>query len=228
MVDSSIVGTPERFLAIVALFFLVLVVVGGVLISPHNRLSGRGRATLPMKSLGHNPILQIELARNESDLVQVLATGDLVRNLRDADVGNKVDTYLFIPAYAGLLITIGLLIAGGAQNWSRGFVLLAVVAVPVAAICDWTENAGISACLNHFKQDGRPHPGDAVRICRPSLVKWILLAIILLIYGLAVFRILAAGRSALSGMALIAVISTFLGCYLVFTIVRYLSERISA
>src|SRR5436190_796716 len=59
MMDSISLVTSERSLAITALFFLILVVIGGVLISPHNKLSGRGRAALPMKSLGRSPILQI-------------------------------------------------------------------------------------------------------------------------------------------------------------------------
>jgi hypothetical protein len=225
MVDSITLGISERSLVMIALFFLFLVIVGAVLISPRNKLPGRGKAALPMKSLGHGPILQVELARRESDLEKVLATGDVARNLKDACVGNKLDTYLFIPAYAGLLISIGLLLARGTQSWTRGLILLAVVAVPVAAICDWTENAGITACLDHFKQDGHPHAGDAVRISRPSFIKWTLLAVVLLIYGLSALGRVAARKSALGGMALIAVLGTFLGGYLVVTLVRYLSER---
>src|SRR5260370_21925304 len=78
-------------------------VIGGLLITPHNRLPGRQGALLPMPVLGKAPILQVELARNNDDLRQVLMVGDVQQNLRDATTGNRLDTFLFIPAYTGLL-----------------------------------------------------------------------------------------------------------------------------
>jgi len=136
-----------------------------------------------MKSLG-KPILQLELARNEDDIRAILMKGDKPRNLADARAGNLLDTWLFIPGYAGLLLTLGLLLARGTCRDS--LLIAALVLVPVIAIADWTENAGIERAIEHIAPDhGEPHPGDAHRISTPSIVKWTLIAVVLLWYGVA-------------------------------------------
>lgn len=106
-----------------------------------------------------------------------------------------------------------------------GLALIAIFAVPVAALCDWTENAGITATLKHFQQDGGPHPGDARRISRPSLIKWTILAAVLAIYGVAAFTRLVSWRNGLVGMAVIALAGTLLGASLFLMLIRYISER---
>jgi len=228
MFDSIAKALPQKMLSISAGIFLVLVAVGFVLGAPHNRLSGRGEAPLPMKSLANEPTLQIELARSENDLFAVLASGDLKHNLKDACIGNKLDTYLVIPAYTGLLMSVGLMLAGGDQRWRTVLVLLAIVAMPLATVSDWMENAGISATLRHFQHEGVAHAGDAARISTPSLIKWTILAIVLLMYGLAAFQRLRSWRAVMSRMAVIAVTGTSLGALLVITLIRYVLERQSS
>ena len=56
-------------------------------------------------------MFQLELARDEDDLRALLMTGDIRRNLADARAGNRLDTWLFIPAYAGFLLTSGISLA---------------------------------------------------------------------------------------------------------------------
>lgn len=217
-------GVSDTTLMVIALVFFLLLLLGACLIGPHNKLPGRGNADLPMKSLGHSPILQIELARRDSDLEAVLAAGDVKRNLQDARIGNQLDTYLFIPAYAALLVTVGLLLIQGSSGWQGGLVWFALLAVLVAAACDWRENAGITATLDHFHRAGKPDARDALHISRPSFVKWTLLSIILLIYGVSAATRLAGWRSALSGMGLIAAVGMLGGILLICMLIRYVME----
>jgi hypothetical protein len=210
----------EESLAICAGVFLLLAVVAGTLIAPYNRLAGRGKARLPISSLSQKPILQIELARQDLDLVDILAPGDTKRNLHDARVGNDLDTFFFIPAYTGLLLSVGLLLLRSDQRWQK-LKLVGAVAVPVAAVCDWLENAGITATLDHFGSNGAPLPGDAMHISRPSLVKWTLLSIILSIYGICALRNLIPWRWARLGMAAIGVGGTLLGAWIAVMLTRY-------
>jgi uncharacterized membrane protein len=167
---------------------LILSFIGYRLIDPHNRLPSRlTSADLPIKSLPPKPILQIELGRTEQGLEQILnppgtSPDSLLSNLQHARRGNTLDTFLFIPSYTIFLMSLGILLARASA--SKLILLAALIAVPMAALCDWTENAGISATLNHFEADHRPHQGDAVRIADPSTVKWTLLALTLIIYGI--------------------------------------------
>lgn len=233
MFDALATSLPEKSLWVAAIVFLVLMVVGGVLIGRHNRLPARGNARLPIASLDHVPILgkmailRVELARNEGDLEQVITPGHLEpalvkRNIEDARKGNTLDTYLFIPAYSGLLITIGLFLARGDEKLRSILLLAALVGIPIAAGCDWTENHGITLTLQHFKDSGVPQPGDAVRISRPSLVKWTLTTLVLLIYGISALRRLGTWNWPL---AVIGVFGVGLGALLVYTLAQYSLER---
>jgi len=134
--------------------------------------------------LGDAPILQVELARNEDDLRAVFMAGDIAQNLRDARSGNLLDSFLFIPGYAGFLLAAGLLLAGADSQRFRVALLAALFVIPVIAICDWVENLGIANTLDHIERDHMPHAGDALRISGPSMIKWALLAAVLIIYGL--------------------------------------------
>jgi len=168
--------------------FLVLTVIGMVWISPYNRLPSRENAPLPLKSLGDRPILQLELGRRDSDLASILSVGNKPSVLREASRGNEIDTSFFIPAYAGLLICSGLLLASTDHRWRAVLAFTAVAIVPIAAVCDWVENAGISKAIHHFETGNAAHPGDAMRISRPSQVKWALLTLALFVYGVAAVR----------------------------------------
>jgi len=232
---DSIANAPSaRLFAFCAIGFLVLLVVGTALIAPHNKLPGRGDAPLPIETLPNMPVLQIELARKEDDLVDVLTKGNLShnlevlptenqsRNFKDARIGNDLDTFLFIPAYAGLRMSLGLMRARGDEQWRVLLLLAALVAAPMAVGCDWAENAGISATLHHFEEPGHiPHPGDALRISTPSFIKWMTLAAVLLIYGIAGFRQIRKQSWALAGTAVIAVAGTGLGAVLLYTLIQY-------
>jgi hypothetical protein len=188
MLDSMALAFSEKSLEIAAGVFLVFVFVGALLISPHNKLPCRGNAPLPMKSLGKMPILQVELARKDSDLVRVFTPGDLKRNLTDARKGNTLDTFLFIPAYSGLLISIGLILARGDERWRAMLVLIALVAVPLAAACDWIENTGISKVLDKLEAGKPLVDSDATRTSTPSLINWTTLALVLVFDGVAALR----------------------------------------
>jgi len=175
--------TSERLLAAAALAFLLFAGLAAKRIAPYNELSGRRKAPLPMISLGERPILQIELARNEDDLQKILMVGDSAQNVTDARAGNRLDSLMFIPGYAGFLIFTGLALRRVLPGWKKSILVLVLVAIPIAALCDWRENAGITRVLDHFEHHRQAEPGDAARIAGPSLVKWCLLALILLIYG---------------------------------------------
>jgi hypothetical protein len=213
--------SSTKGLLLCAVGFLLLASIGSILIYPHNRLNGRHCARLPMCSLGNNPILQVELARNDNDLRQVLTVGDQQANVDDARAGNKLDSWLFIPGYAGLLFVLGLLLARVDPQSCHKLLLLAIMAVPVVAVCDWAENIGIAATLKHIEADGYLHPGDASAISAPSLIKWTLLAAILCLYGVVAIRKLPRWQ------ILIGVVMLAAGLYTVTWLVRYIWERFS-
>ena len=178
---------PTVLLRFAVIFWLALV-FGAWLINPHNELPGRQNAPLPMPGLGMAPVFQLELARNEDDLRALLMTGDIRRNLADARAGNRLDSWLFIPAYAGLLLTSGIWLASRNTRLSRVLLALTLVVIPVIAACDWLENAGITRAIDHIESDGQPQAGDAHRISTPSIIKWTLLTIVLAGYGLIALR----------------------------------------
>jgi hypothetical protein len=212
-------SVPTGALVSSSVVLLAAAVTGTILIGPYNRLSGRGAAKLPMRSMGDRPILQLELARSEDDVRAVLMVGDQGKNLHDASVGNALDSFLFIPAYAGFLFAVGLLLSRTDAQWESLLSALAVVAVPVIALCDWTENLGIANVIGHIQHTGEPRAGDAMRISVPSLVKWSLLTVTLLAYGASAVRNANAWRLPLGIMLIVA------GLLLATMLVRYLPER---
>ncbi len=173
-----------RSLAYVAGGLMALAFLAMLLIAPRNALKGRGSAQLPMHSLGNRPVLQIELARTEADLMQIFLVGNIQANLHDAAVGNNLDTFLFIPSYTGLLFTLCLLLSRFTRPSGHGSLLIAaILLVRVIAICDWSENWGITRAIHHIEAQGSPEAGDAVRISNPSLVKWTLTMLVLAVLG---------------------------------------------
>jgi hypothetical protein len=154
---------------------------------PCNALRTRGSAKLPMRSLGGYPVLQIELARSESDLREIFQRGDTQKNLQDAAMGNNLDTFLFIPSYTGLLVLLGLLLRRSPRLIGHWPLLVALLLVPVITICDWGENWGIARAIHHMGVQGGPEPEDALKISTPSLVKWITTLIVLAAFGLEAF-----------------------------------------
>jgi hypothetical protein len=217
----------ERTLQILALAFLALTITGGWMIGPYNKLEGRGKdVPLPMKLgplLGDRPVIQIELARWESDLCAILNSGDWQKNADDARKGNELDTFLFIPGYAGLLLFFGLLVGRQVPQWRTAVSVIALVVAPFIAILDWLENAGITAALNHF-QASRTFPvGDALRISTPSSVKWTLIAFLLLAYFVA---LLANAGKISWAYRLIASAALSLSAITFYTLVRYVIARV--
>jgi hypothetical protein len=45
---------------------------------------------------------------------------------------------------AGLTISIGLILAREEDRWRAVLLLVALIAVPLAAVSDWTENGGVA------------------------------------------------------------------------------------
>jgi DMSO reductase anchor subunit len=168
-----------------AVGLLIVTVAVGTVLGRFNRLPSRGSAPLPIRSLGNQPIMHIELPRDESDLRAVLSVGDQAANVRDVRTGNTIDSFLFIPAYAGLLAAIGVLLRRHSAARLRAIVVTALLLVPLIAACDWVENGGIGQTLDHFETSAGPHARDAARIAYPSLAKWLLLTLVLLVYGVA-------------------------------------------
>jgi hypothetical protein len=176
-----------RYLAFAAVVFLAMAIFANVLIAPHNALKSRGPAPLPIHSLRKAPVLQIELAWNEQDLMKVFQPGCTEANLHDANVGNYLDTFLFIPSYTGLLITVGLLIARSPRLNGHWPLFLALLLAPAIAIFDLSENLRISRVIHHIEVQGKPEPGDALRISTPSLAKWTLTMAICAVFAMEAF-----------------------------------------
>jgi len=208
-------NAQEWIEVIVLVVCFVAAALASAKLSSYNRLTGRGGAPLPIAGLGDRPILHLELPRSEDDLRAVLSRGDRAKNLRDARAGNRIDSLFFVPAYTALLVVVGLLLQRGAVPRVNALLMIAVLIVPVVAACDWAENAGITRTLDHFEQGGGPQPGDAARIAYPSLAKWWLLTLVLLIDGVAGVIAGPLWRRGLSVLLLIA------GGGLAFIIARY-------
>ena len=201
-----------------AVLLMAALIIGRFLIKPRNDLPGRGDAPLPIKSLGTAPILQLELARTEQDISAVLTKGDVKTNIADARAGNQMDTWLFIPLYSGSLLLMGISLTRGETRWPGALLWFSILAVCIIAICDWTENAGIERTLNHIEARSAPQPGDAHAIAFPSRIKWVLLAVVLLVYAISALLQPGLGLK-LFGLALLAA-----GGFLTRTLVAYFQE----
>jgi hypothetical protein len=215
----SILSLSDKELAWAAgLLLVATLAVGAVLLGPKNSLQGRKGAPLPIKSLGNSPVIQLELARTEQDLRDILLVGDVHANVADARAGNRIDTWLFIPLYAGSMLLMGILLARGEPHWPSALLWFSVVGVSAIAIGDWVENAAIERTLRHIEASKTPHPGDAKAISIPSLVKWSLLALVLLIYAGSALRQPGWGMTSF-GIALLA-----LGCQILVRLALYFRE----
>src|SRR2546430_5794389 len=100
---------PNRVLVLAAIVLLLLAgLINALLLKPHNSLPGRGAKPLPIPNLVGGPVVQLELARSEQDIRDILMVGNTAQNVSDARAGNKYDTFLFIPAYSALLLVLAL------------------------------------------------------------------------------------------------------------------------
>ena len=122
-----------------------------------------------------SPVLALELARDPSDIDAVLQRGDASNP--DPEKSNKairalfLNTVLdcfFIPLYAGYLILFGF--TYHPEGFARG-VLIGVAIM--TGIFDYVENILMFGVL----------AGRAVPVYIPSLIKWALLALVLLVLG---------------------------------------------
>jgi hypothetical protein len=225
MPDSTASKFSEKTLYFLAAVFFCLILLGTVLISPHNQLPCRGNARLPLGSLGERPILQVELAWKACQLACVLTPGNQVRNVADARTGNNLDTFLFIPAYAGFLVTLGLILARRDLTGRGMLRVIALVIVPLAAVCDWMENRGIAIVLIKLENHVPLANSDALWISTPSLLKWCLLAFVLIIYGFTgLRRVRSPDRKSIS-LGAISALALSAGVMLAYMLVRYGSER---
>jgi len=164
-----------------------------------------------MACLPDKPVLQLELGRTDAGISQILVTAldkkQTDANIKNARAGNNLDTFIFIPAYSLVLVSIGLLLYR-TIIW-RTLALATVFAVPIVSCSDWTENLGIAQTLHHLESDASVHHGDALRIADPSTVKWTLLLLILCVYSVHALRIgrigwVALGLSLIGGIYFIA------------------------
>lgn len=186
-VSVTYMQIETRVLVYVALGSLAIALLAAFLIAPLNAMKARGSARLPIRSLGRKPVLQIELAWSDADLMKIFSPGDIEANLRDAKAGNNLDTFLFIPSYSCLLIALGLLLSRFTRFSSPKLLLIIVLLVPIIAICDWSENFGIARAIEHIEAHRSPNDGDAVKISCPSLMKWILTVVVLGAFGIEAF-----------------------------------------
>jgi len=210
--------SSAQLLIVVVGLFVVTIGAGNFLVAPHNRLPSRGGAELPMKSL-KGSTLQLELARNEADIRQILMPGGdrkaTLQNVADARAGNRGDSVYFIPLYTLSLMVTGLLVARGHAAW---VFWLFVGAAAGVAVFDYVENAAIERTLGHIENGGGPEAGDAAAIATPSKVKWVLLTILLV----------AEGVSAATSNELVVrwfcVVPLAFGGMLGYTLARYFAE----
>lgn len=173
------INLPKRVLIFAAVALIVCAATINIfLLKPHNDLTGRKTDALPIPNVVKSPVIQLELARSEKDIREILMVGDTAKNISDARAGNHADTYLFIPCYTMLLVVLTVLILR-----SGPLLYLLLLAICITALCDWAENAGIERTLNHIEQSQQPLAGDALRISHPSIAKWSLVSVILLVLG---------------------------------------------
>lgn len=225
MVNSVGSVFSERTLHCLAAAFFFLALLGTILITPHNQLPCRGNVPLPLSSLGERPIMQVELAWKACQLDRVLTPGNTVRNVADARTGNNLDTFLFIPAYAGFLASLGLILARQDPTGRGMLRVIALALVPLAAVCDWMENHGITVILNKLDSHIPLANSDALWTSTPSLLKWCLLTIVLIFYGLTgVWGIRNWNRKSIS-LRVISALALVAGGMLACMLVRYGCER---
>ena len=176
-----------------ALLLIALVAIAQCALTPHNSLPHRVEAPLPIKSLGGNPVLQIELswrARQLACIVDPRGTGDsLQANLDDVAEGNTIDSFAFIPTYSVLLLALAALGLVANERRHMWLFLASAAIVSIAAVADWLENVGILEVTRHFAANPvhRAHlmaPDlDALDVSESALVKWSALVVVLGLVG---------------------------------------------
>jgi len=176
-----------------ALLLIALVAIAQCALRPHNSLPHRVDAPLPLKSLGGNPVLQIELAWRARQLACIFdprGTGEsLQANLDDVAAGNTIDSFAFIPTYSLLFLALGALgLAANERRRTWWFLVIAAI-VSIAAVADWLENIGILEVTRHFAASPlhRTHPLapdlDALDVSESALVKWSAIVAVLGLIG---------------------------------------------
>jgi hypothetical protein len=176
-----------------ALLLIALVAIAQCGLAPRNSLPHRPQAPLPLKSIGTNPGVQIQLswqARQLACIFDPTGTGEgLTANLDDVGTVNAIDSFAFIPVYAVLLATLAAL--GFVANERRhAWLFIAIVAAAgVVTVADWLENVGILEVTRHLA--GNPlhrahpiHPDlDALDLSESALVKWSATVVVLGLIG---------------------------------------------
>jgi hypothetical protein len=176
-----------KLLLIAGLLLLLILLTGGLLIGPRNKLPSRpSDVRLPIETLsGEKPILQLELARNAEDIKAILEPGDKQQNIADARAGNWYDMFPLIPAYTLQLLGLALLVSRALPKHGSWIFRLAVVLILVIAAADYLEDIGINRVLNLMASGTSVSDFDA--LSTPSIIKWLLLAVVLWGLGLASF-----------------------------------------
>jgi hypothetical protein len=214
-----------------ALLLIAFVAIGQCALEPRNSMPHRVEAPLPLKSVGSNPGIQIQLswrARQLACIFDPRGTGEsLQANVDDVAAGNAIDSFAVIPTYGALLLALGAL-GFAAHERRRTWLFLAIAAfVSVVVVADWLENIGILELTRHFA--GSPmhhaHPTvpdlDAVDVSESALVKWSALVVALGLIGAQ----LAMARRWWSWLLAVGVCATAL--FVASTLVVYARERMT-
>ena len=165
-----------------ALLLIAFVAIGQCALEPRNSMPHRVEAPLPLKSVGSNPGIQIQLswrARQLACIFDPRGTGESRQaNVDDVAAGNAIDSFAVIPTYSALLLALGAL-GFAAHERRRTWMFLAIAAiVSIVAVADWLENIGILEVTRHFAASPvhRAHPMapdlDALDVSESALVKW--------------------------------------------------------
>ncbi len=135
-----------------------------------------------------SPILDLQLVETTEQVRLIL--GDLPSTNRETMRLKTYQDFAYIPSYAAMFITAGLLIVRRgrsnphADSWIPFAGYVTATAGTVAAIADVFENLAVLALLNTSVADTTQSMLDAIR--QPAVVKWALVAIALLSGALAV------------------------------------------
>jgi hypothetical protein len=113
-----------------------------------------------------------ELAGSVRELEQLV--GDVGSEARCKELRKlRLDTFLFVPAYCGVLWTISGVLASRGFDGARELGVMAGLVVLAGAIFDQLENARARRLL--VRSIGETHESDVVAMRRVSLLKWALL-----------------------------------------------------
>lgn len=163
-----------RFDYVLALAFAALMVIAAAFMPV---------SAPPCNPLPMSPMIALELARSADDLHRIFGDSDAVCGVTLAaqlDHANIIDTFAYIPAYAGFFAFVAF--ALGRRHRLLGSI--ATVLVIVSAIADVCENIGMFN-LSSLPENAQPW---LTLLIVSTNIKWIDLAVTTTLCGLMVAR----------------------------------------